>query len=250
MLKFFRRIRQKLLSEGQISKYLLYAIGEIVLVVIGILIAIQIDNLNSKRIESNRINEYYHRIHQELEASLQASKQYESILEMLLQKNERSLELLHTRNVDSLAKMNETLGALATVYAYSFSFPMVEEFLGQDYLSKIQNDKIKQHLQLFSRYLDNSKAYDDYIFNQYRTVIEPFFNKNINYAEVALYAQKKNLHLGGPQTDYSAFLDNLELWNILSFKVEVLTEQQAGLYRLLELIKKLDQEITKELENE
>jgi hypothetical protein len=47
MIKFFRKIRQKLLSENKFSKYLLYAIGEIVLVVIGILIALQINNWNN-----------------------------------------------------------------------------------------------------------------------------------------------------------------------------------------------------------
>ena len=46
MIKFFRRIRQKLLTENKVSKYLLYAIGEIVLVVIGILIALTINNWN------------------------------------------------------------------------------------------------------------------------------------------------------------------------------------------------------------
>ena len=40
MLKFFRKIRQQLLTENKFSKYLLYAIGEIVLVVIGILMAL------------------------------------------------------------------------------------------------------------------------------------------------------------------------------------------------------------------
>ena len=49
MIKFFKIIRQKLLSENKFSKYLLYAIGEIVLVVIGILIALQIKNLNENR---------------------------------------------------------------------------------------------------------------------------------------------------------------------------------------------------------
>jgi len=43
MLKFFRRIRQELLSENHFSKYLLYALGEILLVVIGILIALQVN---------------------------------------------------------------------------------------------------------------------------------------------------------------------------------------------------------------
>jgi hypothetical protein len=49
MIKFFRRIRQKLLSEKRISQYALYAIGEILLVVIGILIALQINNWNEER---------------------------------------------------------------------------------------------------------------------------------------------------------------------------------------------------------
>ena len=44
MIQFFRRIRQKLLEENRFVKYLLYALGEIVLVVIGILIALQINN--------------------------------------------------------------------------------------------------------------------------------------------------------------------------------------------------------------
>ena len=49
MIKFFRKIRQNLLSENKFSKYLIYAIGEIILVVIGILIALQINNWNESR---------------------------------------------------------------------------------------------------------------------------------------------------------------------------------------------------------
>ncbi len=48
MIKFFRNIRQKLLIEGKTGNYLKYAIGEIVLVVIGILIALQVNNWNGK----------------------------------------------------------------------------------------------------------------------------------------------------------------------------------------------------------
>jgi hypothetical protein len=46
MINFFRKIRQRLLTENKFSKYLLYAIGEIALVVIGILIALNINNKN------------------------------------------------------------------------------------------------------------------------------------------------------------------------------------------------------------
>ncbi len=46
---FFRKLRRKLLSENKFSKYLAYAIGEILLVVIGILIALQINTWNESR---------------------------------------------------------------------------------------------------------------------------------------------------------------------------------------------------------
>ena len=49
MIKFFRKIRQNSLSDGKTGKYLKYAVGEIVLVVIGILIALQINNWNEQR---------------------------------------------------------------------------------------------------------------------------------------------------------------------------------------------------------
>ncbi|MBC2840082.1 DUF6090 family protein [Robiginitalea sp. SC105] len=49
MLRYFRQLRQRLLTDSKFSKYLLYAVGEILLVVIGILIALQIDNWNEGR---------------------------------------------------------------------------------------------------------------------------------------------------------------------------------------------------------
>ncbi|MEO1033291.1 MAG: DUF6090 family protein [Bacteroidota bacterium] len=49
MIKFFRKIRQQLLAENRFRKYLLYAIGEIALVMIGILLAFQVNNWQAKR---------------------------------------------------------------------------------------------------------------------------------------------------------------------------------------------------------
>tara|TARA_R110001583_G_C5522823_1_gene397769 strand:- start:52 stop:798 length:747 start_codon:yes stop_codon:yes gene_type:complete len=57
MIKFFRKIRQNLLSEGKTGKYFKYAIGEIILVVIGILIALQINNWNESRKLENKKQE-------------------------------------------------------------------------------------------------------------------------------------------------------------------------------------------------
>ncbi|XWN35865.1 MAG: DUF6090 family protein [Balneola sp.] len=58
MFKFFRRVRQALLSESKFSKYLVYALGEILLVVVGILIALQINNWNEER-KDRKIEQSY-----------------------------------------------------------------------------------------------------------------------------------------------------------------------------------------------
>jgi len=58
MIKFFRKIRHQLLTENKFTKYLLYAIGEIVLVVIGILIALSINNWNEKRLAQIKVRSY------------------------------------------------------------------------------------------------------------------------------------------------------------------------------------------------
>lgn len=70
MIKFFRHIRYKLMSENKTGKYLKYAIGEIILVVIGILIALQINNLNEQRKQSNLEQDYLIALKREYENNL------------------------------------------------------------------------------------------------------------------------------------------------------------------------------------
>ena len=79
MIKFFRKIRQRLLTENKFSKYLIYAIGEIILVVIGILIALSINNWNESRKENKISQEYLAGIASDLKKDL---KQLDEILEI------------------------------------------------------------------------------------------------------------------------------------------------------------------------
>jgi hypothetical protein len=62
MIKFFRKIRQNLLMENKTTKYFKYAIGEILLVVIGILIALQINNWNENNKLRNQEKQYIYRL--------------------------------------------------------------------------------------------------------------------------------------------------------------------------------------------
>lgn len=70
MIGFFRKIRRKLADDNKPLKYVRYALGEIFLVVIGILIALQINNWNQNRNEQNKIKEYAVSLIQELEEDI------------------------------------------------------------------------------------------------------------------------------------------------------------------------------------
>ncbi|WP_242121681.1 DUF6090 family protein [Aestuariivivens sediminicola] len=74
MIKFFRKIRLKLLSQNKLSKYLLYAVGEIVLVMVGILLALQVNNWNEERKDDIRASNYMRRISEDLDRSINRSE--------------------------------------------------------------------------------------------------------------------------------------------------------------------------------
>ena len=80
MIKFFRKIRQNLLSEGKTVKYFKYAVGEIILVVIGILIALQINDWNQNKKDRQLEQQDYCRL---LEDVPQDYSNYEYSLELL-----------------------------------------------------------------------------------------------------------------------------------------------------------------------
>lgn len=74
MINFFRKIRQNLLTENKLGIYLAYAIGEIVLVVIGILIALQINNWNENKKHKKRLDAIYTTVQQNLKTDLKNIK--------------------------------------------------------------------------------------------------------------------------------------------------------------------------------
>jgi len=114
MIKFFRKIRRQLLTENKFTKYLLYAIGEIVLVVIGILIALQINNNNEQKKAENKIIAILKEVQNDLELDIIKSDEIldyyysrDSIIK-LFQNNKLTSEdyvnNLRTRNLITSAK--------------------------------------------------------------------------------------------------------------------------------------------------
>jgi hypothetical protein len=94
MIKFFRRIRQQRLTDNKFSKYLLYAIGEIILVVIGILIAFQLNEWNDHRKQIILEDEYYCRLLDDVKLDKQQIQNLLELAEKRLVASNKSVRLL------------------------------------------------------------------------------------------------------------------------------------------------------------
>lgn len=85
MLRFYRQIRRSVLTDNKFSKYLLYAIGEILLVVIGILIALQVDNWNEERKKQEQGAEFRAQLREGVLADMENIRKRIAFFEQTLQ---------------------------------------------------------------------------------------------------------------------------------------------------------------------
>ncbi|WP_445383635.1 DUF6090 family protein [Robiginitalea sp. IMCC43444] len=95
MLRFFRKLRQGLLKDNNFSRYFLYAIGEILLVMIGILLALQVNNWNEERIIRKKEYFYLKALKDEFETN---------------QKELSRVKLLNSKNLDHAQTMSKYMG--------------------------------------------------------------------------------------------------------------------------------------------
>lgn len=98
MIKFFRKIRQNLLSEGKTGKYLKYALGEIVLVVIGILLALQLNEWNAHRKQLKLEKEYYCRLLDDVRLDEEQIQNLQQLAEERLVASNQAVRLLLQNN--------------------------------------------------------------------------------------------------------------------------------------------------------
>ncbi|MBU2928159.1 hypothetical protein [Winogradskyella psychrotolerans] len=106
MIKFFRYIRKDLMEQSKTSKYFKYAIGEIVLVVIGILIALQLNNLNDERKTENLRQVYYKQLLQDFEKDKKYIKEASLSIDSNMVKYKAYKETFNQPNLPTIQIIN------------------------------------------------------------------------------------------------------------------------------------------------
>ncbi|MCA0154405.1 DUF6090 family protein [Winogradskyella vincentii] len=143
MIKFFRHIRKSLLEQNKMGKYFKYAIGEILLVVIGILIALQINNWNENRKERLQEQELLVQLQSEFTSNLEQLDQKIQMRERMISSSLKLLQYIdrpQTRNNDSILKH-----AGQIVIAPTFD-PIVNDIISSGRIQLLQNASLKEKL--------------------------------------------------------------------------------------------------------
>lgn len=116
MRTILRSVRRRLFEEKRIKKYLLYAVGEIVLVVIGILIALQLNNWNQNRSARNTEESYYKSIGEQLVLDKQAITDQIRYNENFLDRFSYASQIIESRDLE---KMDTLSGIALDLTAFS-----------------------------------------------------------------------------------------------------------------------------------
>ncbi|MFC4720860.1 DUF6090 family protein [Geojedonia litorea] len=235
--------------ENKTSKYIKYAIGEIVLVVIGILIALSINNWNNQRSEANKMRTYYEKLLNELETKIVYNENLIKGNHNLEQMLRQVLEILNSKNQANSHELAKNLGAIATSWSSEYSFEIFNEFVTQGMLSKVKDENLKQAFTRLNKRLSNSQNMDDFIQDQYSNIIEPYLTKYLNYSKIALPAYKQMLVEGGPEIDYDSLFNSLELWNIVTLKLETTAITIHGLESMQKLLIELKSILSETLDH-
>ena len=187
MLHLFRKIRQSLAMSDQTGKYLKYAVGEIILVVIGILIALSINNWNEQRKERLRSADYHQRLSEDVQRLIAQNDDITELAVRILNAITKSLEMMESG--ESLSEDDKETLDYALVWFSRTNFqtptlPTYEEMKSNGELNLIYDVDLRNRIANFHTYLGQvesviyklSNAIEGHfdVFNRHlRTVVDP-----------------------------------------------------------------------------
>jgi len=209
MLKFFRKIRQKLLQQNRVTRYLVYAIGEIFLVVIGILIALQVNNWNENRKKQIVSNETLKDLQQEIIEARSNLKEVIAYNKRILR--ESDLFLVDQFGKDSLEKAPERVLFLNSYRIFSLNTPIMERELTSERMILGKEDLHKK-LQIIIKEYQSALVL--------KNVLDEFWNNQVSQyfirQNTAVFMQRASKGLPIEYGDIEKIISDQEYKNIVA----------------------------------
>lgn len=199
MITFFRKVRQKLLSDNKFSKYLIYAVGEIMLVVIGILIALQINNWNTNRKNSQFEQSILVDIELEISSNIERLKETIDKHEESLNATQEFIKIFEDN--DKLSEASDsTVNALLMAMDYNQTYDptsgILESIISSGQINYLQNKELKYLLASIDDLTKDANESTKAIEAQRPFLLYPSFTKSwiVENDKIVGYSRKRILH--------------------------------------------------------
>ena len=236
MIKFFRRIRYDLMEKnppdgraGKTGKYLKYAIGEIVLVVIGILIALQINNWNQNRLDKNEeallLGAIAKKIDHNRFQHQRGLKRYTEVVNGARKLIKLSGKPIHD-SLRSHIEQNLFDVKKRFLMGKSNQISVYDELIASGKLSLLRSKKLRQELTQLKANLQLLAAYEDQQNNFVDNHLSPALNKQVDYISITNSAVNNDginkvedfdyEPLSANANDYSNLLQDRTFLNLLA----------------------------------
>jgi hypothetical protein len=178
MIKFFRKIRYDLMEQNKTGKYFKYAIGEIVLVMIGILLALQVNNWNEQRKDQDTLHEYLIKIANNIKEDIAMAEEHYQSRNSRKKTNQEALSMIvqGTYDIEILKK--------AENFWYEYYFKPnksgFEALKNSVYIGKLNNTSLDillhEYYAIVNEIEEKEFSYNNFIENieiQFRTKLSP-----------------------------------------------------------------------------
>ena len=150
MIKFFRKIRQNLLSEGKTGKYLKYALGEIVLVVFGILIALSLNNWNQNVTYKNELVQTVKEIRSDLNRDILFLREEINFSEAFINNVDNLLNNGNKMPVDSLLNNISRVHSVSSLTTINFGYNKLNKHPKSELLPDSLTNNLTTYYSTFS----------------------------------------------------------------------------------------------------
>ncbi|WP_445748327.1 DUF6090 family protein [Polaribacter sp.] len=218
MIHFLRKIRQKLVVENKTSKYFKYAIGEIVLVVIGILLALQINTWNENRKLKIAEQEILRNLLKELIINKETLNYY---LDKHLEgyKSGFYLLTLFQKDISTIPeiKLDSTLAKLEEVLTFEASDGIIKSLIASGKIDIIQNTELKSLITSFDGYVINAIQETETLKLLIHDRLWPSIDGKISSSNrLRTYKDYGEYPKGSYTSDYEWFFKSREMEDIVS----------------------------------
>ncbi len=217
MIKFFRHIRQNLIMENKTGKYFKYAIGEIILVVIGILIALQINNWNENSKEQTKESNYLKNLQRDLNDQIVSIDNQIAYETKFINAASYLITYFNTnssKNLDSI--FFSKLSDLHTRKTFIITDPTYTDLLSSGNINLIKKEKFKDQL---IQYYQELERIEKVIQNNNTLLVDQQFAST--FLDIGYYFS----NLSADKSHYVAKVKSLELTSIYNKELENISEE-------------------------